>query len=127
MLSADSITKSFGKVAALDRVSLTLAPGARLGLVGPSGSGKSTLAQILAVLRRPDAGALTIDGRCASTWGVGAPRALLHRAQIVFQAPRMAVDPRLRLGEAIVEPLAASGLEDRDDRLAAWATRTPAR
>jgi peptide/nickel transport system ATP-binding protein len=124
MLSADSITKSFGATRALEPVSLTLAPGTRLGLVGPSGSGKSTLAQILALLLGPDSGAVTIDGCRAAAWGLAAPREQRHRAQLVFQAPRMSVDPRLRVGDAIVEPLAASGIEERDTRLAEWAART---
>lgn len=127
MLNAESVTKSFGGVLALDRVSLALAPGTRLGLVGPSGSGKSTLAQILALLRRPDGGAVTIDGRRVDAWRVRAPRDLRHRVQLVFQAPRVAVDPRLRVGDAILEPLAASGIlprgDERDALLATWAAR----
>ena len=119
MLSADSITKSFGGVRAVERASLTLAPGERLGLVGPSGSGKSTLAQILALLLAPDDGAVTIDGRRAEAWGVRAPRSLRHRVQLVFQAPRQSVDPRLRVGDAILEPLRASGLAAGDVAAAA--------
>jgi peptide/nickel transport system ATP-binding protein len=108
MLSADSIVKSFGRVRALDGVSLTLAPGERLGLVGPSGSGKSTLARVLALLLAPDAGALTVDGHRIEAWAARAPRELRHRVQLVFQAPRQSVDPRLRVGDAILEPLRAS-------------------
>jgi peptide/nickel transport system ATP-binding protein len=124
MLRADAITKTFGDVRALAGVSLALPPGRRLGLVGPSGSGKSTLAQILAALVRPDAGAVTIDDRLVDAWGLRAPRELRHRVQLVFQAPRVAVDPRLRVGPAITEPLAASGIGDRSELLATWAART---
>lgn len=124
MLSAVSLSKRYGAVTALDRVSLTVAPGTRLGLVGPSGSGKSTLAQILALLRAPDEGSVTIDGERVTKWGVGASRELRHRVQIVFQSPRLAVDPRLRLDAAIAEPLAAAGVADRAARMAAWAERT---
>jgi peptide/nickel transport system ATP-binding protein len=114
MLSADSITKSFGRIRALDGASLTLTAGQRLGLVGPSGSGKSTLAQVLALLLAPDGGALTIDGRRIDAWAARAPRELRHRVQLVFQAPRQSVDPRLRVGDAIVEPLRASRLPLED-------------
>ncbi|HEX6027256.1 MAG TPA: ATP-binding cassette domain-containing protein [Solirubrobacter sp.] len=124
MLRAEAITKTYGDVIALDRVSLTLARGQRLGLVGPSGSGKSTLAQILAALQRSDAGTVTVDGERIETWGVRVPRRLRLRTQLVFQAPRVAVDPRLRLGAAIVEPLAAGGLDDREGRRDLWAART---
>jgi peptide/nickel transport system ATP-binding protein len=114
MLNAESITKSFGRVRAVEGATLRLAPGERLGLVGPSGSGKSTLAQILALLLEPDRGTVTIDGHRAGAWGVRAPRALRHLVQLVFQAPRQSVDPRLRVGDAILEPLRASGLPRGD-------------
>ena len=132
MLSAEGISKSFrgpsGPIVAVQRASLALEPGARLGLVGPSGSGKSTLAQIIAMLLAPDSGSLTIDGDRVDIWGVRCERRLRHRVQLIFQAPRMAVDPRLRVGEAILEPLAASHIlpADTDDRsalLQTWATR----
>jgi peptide/nickel transport system ATP-binding protein len=132
MLSAEAITKRFrtrsGPVVAVDRVSLTVERGARIGLVGPSGSGKSTLAQIIAMLVAPDGGMLTIDGDHVDAWGVRCSRELRHRVQLVFQAPRVAVDPRLRIGDAILEPLAASGTlpasaDERPQLLCNWATR----
>ncbi|HEX8156384.1 MAG TPA: ABC transporter ATP-binding protein [Solirubrobacteraceae bacterium] len=132
MLSAEAITKSFrapaGRVVAVDRVTLALQSGARLGLVGPSGSGKSTLAQIMAMLLAPDSGSLVIDGDRIGIWGVRCSRDLRHRVQLIFQAPRIAVDPRLRLGEAILEPLAASGMlpagpDERAELLRTWAAR----
>ncbi len=132
MLTAEQITKTYdgaaGRVAAIKRVSLTLGPNVRLGLVGPSGTGKSTLAQVMAMLLAPDSGSLTIDGDRVDVWGVRCSRALRHRVQVIFQAPRMSVDPRLRVGEAILEPLAASsllpaGAEERRALLAAWAAR----
>lgn len=110
MLSAESIAKRYGDVTAVAGASLKLDAGQRLGLVGPSGSGKSTLAQIAALLLAPDSGTITIDGDRVAASGVRAPRALRQRVQLIWQSPRMAVDPRLRLGDAIVEPLAASGL-----------------
>jgi peptide/nickel transport system ATP-binding protein len=132
MLSAEAISKSFGapsgRVVAVDRVSLALEPGNRLGLVGPSGSGKSTLAQILAMLLAPDAGSVTIDGDRVAVWGVRCRRELRHRVQLVFQAPRMSADPRLRIGEVIIEPLVASrmapaGADERAALLETWAAR----
>ncbi|MGH2941701.1 MAG: ABC transporter ATP-binding protein [Solirubrobacteraceae bacterium] len=132
MLRAERITKSFrasnGRLVAVDGVSLAVGSGARVGLVGPSGSGKSTLAQVMAMLLAPDGGALEIDGDRVGVWGVRCPRELCHRVQLVFQAPRLAVDPRLRVGDAILEPLAASGMlpagvAERDALLDEWAAR----
>ncbi len=96
--------------------------GAWLGLVGPSGSGKSTVAQIMALLLAPDDGIVSVDGARVA---VRCDRELRHRVQ---QSPRMAVDPRLRVGDAIVEPLAAGGLlpagrAERRALIAAWAAR----
>jgi peptide/nickel transport system ATP-binding protein len=119
MLNAESVSRSYGRVVALPPVSLRLEAGARLGLVGPSGAGKSTLARVLAALEPPDGGEVVVDGARIRTWGVRLPRAARHRVQLVFQSPRLAVDPRLRVGEAILEPL-----RSRDDALLAeWAER----
>jgi peptide/nickel transport system ATP-binding protein len=129
MLEAEAITKSFrasGRlVVAVDRVSIEVPAGARVGLVGPSGSGKSTLAQVMAMLLEPDSGSVTIDGDRVEVWGVRCRRELRHRVQLVWQSPRLAVDPRLRLGAAILEPLAASRMlpADAPAMLAAWALR----
>lgn len=132
MLSADRITKTYrsagGRVVAVDRVSLSVPAGGRIGLVGPSGSGKSTLAQVMAMLLAPDSGSVVIDGDRVDVWGVRCRRTLRHRVQLVFQAPRMSVDPRIRVGEAILEPLAASRMlpdsaSERAALLAIWAQR----
>jgi peptide/nickel transport system ATP-binding protein len=130
MLSADRVTKSYrasgGRVVvAADGLSLQLRAGARLGLVGSSGSGKTTLAQVMAMLLAPDSGTVTIDGDRVDVWGVRCRRELRHRVQLIWQSPRLAVDPRLRLGEAILEPLAASRMlsADAPAALASWAHR----
>jgi peptide/nickel transport system ATP-binding protein len=129
MLEAEAITKSFRasgrSVVAVDRVSIEVPAGARVGLVGPSGSGKSTLAQVMAMLLEPDSGSVTIDGDRVEVWGVRCRRELRHRVQLVWQSPRLAVDPRLRLDAAILEPLAASRMlpADAPAMLAAWALR----
>ena len=71
---------------------------------------------------------MTVDGDRVRVWGVRCSRELRHRVQLIFQAPRIAVDPRLRVGEAILEPLAASGIAPADtaERIAlleSWAAR----
>jgi thiamine transport system ATP-binding protein len=61
-LAVRDVTVSFGAVTVLDRVSMDVASGEVVALVGPSGSGKSTLLRVIAGLLRPDAGAVLLDG-----------------------------------------------------------------
>lgn len=113
MLSAHRVTVRYGRgrdrVTAVSEANLSLAPGQRLALVGPSGSGKSSLAQVLALLRSPDAGRVRLDGVEVPGSGLAVPRALRRQVQLVWQSPRAAVDPRLRLDRVVREPLIAQG------------------
>ena len=63
MLQIDSVTKRFGTVTALNGISLAIAAGEFFGLLGPNGAGKSTLMSLVAGLRSPDAGTITLNGR----------------------------------------------------------------
>jgi len=67
MIKVENLTKSFGKVNALRRVTFELKRGEVLAILGPSGSGKTTLLRLLAGLERPDKGTVFIDGIEAST------------------------------------------------------------
>jgi ABC-2 type transport system ATP-binding protein len=67
MLALRSVTKRYGALTALDDVSLDIARGEFFGLLGPNGAGKSTLMSLVAGLRSPDAGALTLDGVAITT------------------------------------------------------------
>lgn len=63
MIRLESLTKSYGKVAALDGVDLAVRAGEMVTLVGPSGSGKSTILRLIAGLDRPDRGRVVVDGQ----------------------------------------------------------------
>ena len=90
---------------ALDGVNLTIAKGATLGLVGESGSGKSTLGRTLVGLQTPTNGTVLFDGANVAS-ATGATLAQLRRQrQIIFQDPSGALNPRMTLGETIVEHL----------------------
>lgn len=67
MLHLDQVTKRYGALTALDAVSLKVAPGEFFGLLGPNGAGKSTLMSLVAGLRSPEVGRLTLDGVAITT------------------------------------------------------------
>ncbi|GAU69078.1 putative ABC transporter ATP-binding protein [Streptomyces sp. NBRC 110611] len=90
-------------------VSLAIAPGEAVGLLGPSGCGKSTLARVAALLHRPEAGTVVLDGEPAAGWRHRAPRSQRTAVGVVFQQPRLSADPRLTLAALIAEPLRATG------------------
>ncbi|MGW8767280.1 ABC transporter ATP-binding protein [Streptomyces sp. NPDC055815] len=110
MLELDSLTAGYEPRTPVFRgASLALAPGESVGLLGPSGCGKSTLARVAALLHRPDAGRLVLDGTEVRAWRHRAPREQRTAVGVVFQQPRTAADPRLTLTELIAEPLRATG------------------
>ncbi|KOG66362.1 ABC transporter [Streptomyces griseoflavus] len=110
MLELRSITAGYDRDRPVVRdVSLSIAPGEAVGLLGPSGCGKSTLARVAALLHRPDAGTVVLDGEPATGYRHRASRAQRTAYGVVFQQPRLSADPRLRLADLITEPLRATG------------------
>ena len=95
LYEVSGLTRVFarGSVRALDGVSLQVRPGQRLGIVGESGSGKSTLIRLMAALDRPTAGSVRFRGQ--EITGLGEARLGFLRAsvQLVFQDPRLVVEP----------------------------------
>ncbi|CAO5192426.1 glutathione ABC transporter ATP binding subunit GsiA [Frankia sp. AiPs1] len=106
---------------AVDDVSLVLGRGQSLGLVGESGSGKSTLARIAACLQIPSSGSVQIAGQDAVRRRAAERRQLRRQVQLVQQSPYASLDPRMRVGRSITEPLRAFGVGDRASRRAAAA------
>ncbi len=92
-------------VRAVDSVNLELAAGETLAIVGESGSGKTTLARMLLRLIEPDSGELLVDGRDFLAARGAELRALRREMQMVFQDPFASLDPRMRVGAIVAEPL----------------------
>ena len=90
----------------VDSVSLRIAGGERVALIGESGSGKSTLLRTLLALERPDAGRVCYAGIDLAAARPAVRRALRRLVQPVFQDPYASLDPRQRIGRIIAEPLA---------------------
>lgn len=104
--------------AAVAGVSFDVAAGETLALVGESGSGKSTVGRLLLQLETPTAGEVWFEGRRLSGLSRRALRPLRRRMQMVFQDPYSALNPRLRAGEAVTEPLRIHGIETHAGALA---------
>jgi ABC-type glutathione transport system ATPase component len=95
-----SVSKSFGQLKALDDVNFTVREGETFGLVGESGSGKTTLARIILKLINPSHGeVIYFNGFSRKDF------------QMVFQNPYSSLNPRMKIGEIIKEPLHIHGIK----------------
>ncbi len=121
LLRAEGLTKRFaltrgisgtrGEVLpALRGVSFAIASGQTLGFVGESGSGKTTAGRIVARLVQPDAGRILFDGTDWLALSGAALRQRRRHLQVVFQDPQNSLNPRMRAGAQIAEPLRVQGL-----------------
>ena len=103
-------------VHAVSGVSLQIARGETLGLVGESGCGKSTLGRAVLQLRRPTSGRVLFDGHDLTTMHGDALRQMRRRVQLIFQDPIASLNPRRRIGDIVAEPLVISGVKDPEKR-----------
>src|SRR5512146_715694 len=103
-------------VRAVDDVSLDIAAGETLGVVGESGSGKSTLGRLILRLIEPTSGSVRFAGQEVLRAGGAELRRLRRDMQIIFQDPFGSLDPRMRVGEIITEPLLVHNRTGRRER-----------
>lgn len=104
------IPRVVGAVRAVDDVSFTVKSREVLGLAGESGSGKSTIGRSVLRLIEPTAGRIMFGGEDVRALGPKALRRFRRKAQIVFQDPFAALDPKMTVAEIVAEPLQVQGL-----------------
>ncbi len=118
LLEATGLQKTFrsrGRIVhAVEDVSLAVAPGEALGIVGESGCGKTTTARMLLRLENPTAGHISFDGADITALHGNALRPFRARAQLVFQNPFDALNPRFTIRRSLTEPLRNFGIHQRE-------------
>ena len=105
-------------VPAVDDVSFEIREGEMFGLVGESGSGKSTTGRCILRLTEPTSGEVMFRGENVFGFSPGRMRLARRDMQIVFQDPFSSLNPRMRVGQIVEEPLVIHGLGSRADRQA---------
>jgi oligopeptide/dipeptide ABC transporter ATP-binding protein len=104
------LQRKVGSVKAVSGVSLDLPAGQTLGLVGESGCGKTTVGKMIVALEQPNSGSVLLDGADVSAMRGGELRRVRRDLQLMFQDPYSSLDPRMRVGSIIREPLAIQGI-----------------
>jgi len=112
MLTLDGVTKHYdlgrrGLVRAVENVSLAVPAGETVALVGESGCGKTTIAKLVLLLERPTGGTIAFEGQDITALRGAGLRAYRRQVQAVFQDPYASLNPRLRIGSIIAEPILA--------------------
>ena len=109
LLTVENLSKEYIKKKTLNNVSFSMEKGEILGMLGKSGAGKSTIGKILLQLSRPTTGTILFEGKALSE----VPR---RDIQAIFQDPYTALNPSLKIGEILEEPLIANGKFSREER-----------
>jgi oligopeptide/dipeptide ABC transporter ATP-binding protein len=120
------LRRTVATIRAVDGVSFDIAAGETLCLVGESGCGKSTVAKLILRLIEPTAGRVTLDGTDVTKLDESGMRAHRRHVQMVFQDPYASLNPRLKVGTIVTEPLEnyeAMSASERDARAAKLLTR----
>ena len=107
------LRRTVGHVYAVDDVSFAIGAGETLGLVGESGCGKTTVGRAILRLIQPTAGTIRVEGRDITHLSKGELRPFRQQMQIIFQDPFSSLNPRMRAGDIVGEPLKIHGTSSR--------------
>ena len=105
------LTRKIGDVKAVDGVDFDIKRGETLGLVGESGCGKTTTGRCILRLEQPTAGEILFDGQDVNRMDRRELVALRRRMQVIFQDPYSSLNPRMKVGDIISEPIKVHGVE----------------
>jgi oligopeptide/dipeptide ABC transporter ATP-binding protein len=114
--SGGILQRRVASVKAVSGVSFGVREGQTLGLVGESGCGKTTIGRMIVALERPDDGTVTLHGQDVSRVRGGDLRRMRRDLQLMFQDPYSSLDPRMRVGAIIREPLSVQHIGSRAEQ-----------
>jgi len=110
------LQRRVGSVKAVSGVSLSVDRGETFGVVGESGCGKTTLGRLIAAMERADSGRILLAGREVGTLRGRDLRGRAREVQLMFQDSYAALDPRMRIGATLLEPLTAQQIGTRSQQ-----------
>jgi len=110
------LQRKAGAVHAVSDVSFTVNAGETFGLVGESGCGKTTIGKLIVALEKPNSGNVLLAGEDISALSGGDLRRRRKDLQLMFQDPYSSLDPRMRVGAIIGEPMAIQKIGSRDEQ-----------